>query len=274
MMRCLALLACLPAALAAQDAREIIRRSVELDKHNTEVARSYTYLQREEERQLDGSGKIKTRRIRTFDVTPMEGSPYRRLVARDDKPLSPAEEKEEMDKLARSNAERQKETPEQREKRIGESRKREARRREPLQEMLDAFDFRLAGEEKLNGFDTWVIDAMPRPGFKPRTTSGSILAKLKVRLWVEKDHYQWAKIDAETLGTISYGGLIVRLNKGSRFWGEQVKVNDEVWLPRKWNIEAAARIMLVKGVRVDYEYTFSGYKKFSAESRVVSTTAQ
>jgi hypothetical protein len=274
MMRCLLLLACVPLLLPAQDAREIVRRAIELDKHNTEVARNYTYLQREEERRLDGSGNVKSRKVRTFDVMQVDGSPYRRLVSRDDQPLPAAEQKEEMDKLLRSGAERQNETPEQRQKRIAEARKREAKRREPLQEMLDAFDFRLVGSDRVGGFEAWMIDATPRPGFKPRTTSGSILSKLKVRMWVEKEHGQWAKIEAETLGTIAFGGLVIRLSKGSRFSGEQIRINDEVWLPRKWNIEAAARILLVKGMRIEYLYTFSDYKKFSAESRVVSVANQ
>jgi hypothetical protein len=43
-----ALIVCLPAILAAQDPREIVRRSVEIDRKNLEIARNYTYLQRQE----------------------------------------------------------------------------------------------------------------------------------------------------------------------------------------------------------------------------------
>jgi len=56
--------------------------------------------------------------------------------------------------------------------------------------------------------------------------------------------------------------------------GEQTRVNDEVWLPRQWTIQAAGRILLVKGLRIEYRYTFSDYKKFSTDSRVVSTGDQ
>ncbi len=269
-MRCL-LFALIPAILAGQDARAIIQRAVELDRRNTEIARNYTYLQREEERQLDGDGKVKSRKIRTFEVIQVDGSPYRRLVARDDRPLPPEEQREEAEKLQRSNEERRNETPAQREKRIAEARKRVEKRREPLKEMLDAFDFRLAGSEKQNGFDTWIIDATPRRGFRPRTQSGAILSKLKARFWVEKTSNQWIRFEAETLGTVTFGGFIVRLGKGSHFAGEQIRINNEVWLPHRWNIDASARILLVKGMHVEYLYTFSDYRKFSAESRVVST---
>ncbi len=45
-------------------------------------------------------------------MTLLEGSPYRRLVARNDQPLSPKEQKKEEDKLRRSIEERRKETAE------------------------------------------------------------------------------------------------------------------------------------------------------------------
>ncbi len=270
-MRCILLAALLPTILAAQDARAIIQRAVELDRRNTEIARNYTYLQREEERRIDSAGKIKSRKIRTFEVIQVDGSPYRRLVARDDQPLPAEEQREEAEKLQKSNEERLKETPSQREKRVAEARKRAEKRREPLKEMLDAFNFKLAGSEKLNGFDTWIVDASPRPGFRAKTQSGAILSKLKARFWVEKKGNQWVKFEAETLGTVTFGGFIVRLGKGSHFFGEQIRINDEVWLPHRWSIDASARILLVKAMRVEYLYTFSDYRKFSAESRVVST---
>jgi hypothetical protein len=268
------LLLLFPSMLAAQDAREILRHALDLDRRNADVARNYTYLSREEERQFDGSGKVKSHRVRTFDVTMMEGSPYRRLVARDDQPLSPEEQRFELDKLAASNEERRKESPDQRARRLAEARKREEQRRGPLREVLDAFDFKLSGSEKVNGVDTWIIDATPRAGYRPKSQGGNVLAKLKVRFWVDKAHEQWLKLDAETLDTVGFGGFVLRLSKGSRFTGEQIRVNDEVWLPRQWTIQAAARILLVKGLRIEYRYTFSDYKKFTTDSRVISTGDQ
>src|SRR5208283_3414183 len=112
-MRLLVLCACVPSILAAQngpDAREIVRHSIESDNRNEAVARSYTFLERDETRMLDRSGKPKKApESRTFDVTLLEGSPYRRLVARNDKPLSPSEERKEQEKLRQSIDERRRE---------------------------------------------------------------------------------------------------------------------------------------------------------------------
>ena len=48
------------------------------------------------------------------------------------------------------------------------------------------------------------------------------------------------------------------------------RVNDEVWLPKAIRITGSARVLLVKGFRGEIEIGYSNYKKFTAESRVVS----
>src|ERR1035441_8820252 len=119
-MRFLALVIWIPAVLAAQDAREIVRRSIEAESAGVEVARNYTYLEREETRELDGSGKLKNLVVHTYDVTLLEGSPYRRLVALNDQPLTAKEQKKEEEKLRQSNAARSAETEPQKQQRIAD----------------------------------------------------------------------------------------------------------------------------------------------------------
>src|SRR5437879_2264751 len=156
-MLALVLIAILPAMLAAQEPREIVRRSIELDRRNTEMSRRYNLLYRQEDQELDEAGKVRSRDVRTWAITMLEGSPYRRLVARDDRPLPPKEQQLEEQKLRRSMEERRKETPEQRARRIADWERGQQKRREPLEELPDAFDFKLAGGETLNGSEAWVI---------------------------------------------------------------------------------------------------------------------
>src|SRR5437870_5311579 len=78
---------CTIPAWAADDPREIIRRSLQFHTQNDEAARNYTFLRRVDIRALDGAGKVRHNDCKTWDVTLLEGSPYTRLVMRDDKPL-------------------------------------------------------------------------------------------------------------------------------------------------------------------------------------------
>jgi hypothetical protein len=269
-VRLFTMLFCLSVLAAAQDARGIVRRSVELDLKNAELSRSYTFLQRQETRELDGSGKTRKHDIKTYDVTLLEGSPYRRLVARNDQPLPPKEQQLEEEKLRNSIEQRRKETPEQKERRIADWKRKQEKQREPLQELPDAFDFKIAGEETIDGAAAYIIDATPKPGYRPRASSASVFPKVKARFWIDKKDYQWAKLDMETLDTISFGGILVRLAKGSHLLMEQARINQEVWLPKRVSVQASARVLLVKGYRADILFTFSDYKKFQTESRVVS----
>jgi hypothetical protein len=265
------LIACFPALLAAQDAHQIVVRAVSVYGKDADTARQYTFLVREIEQDLDAAGKPKTTQNRTWDVTLQEGSPYRRLVARNDKPISAEEQKQEADRLQWNIEQRRKETTEQREARISEWRRREARRNEPVKELPEAFDFQIIREEALNGAPSWVIDATPKPGYRPNTTATSFFPKVKIRLWVEKKEYRCVRAEMETQAPVTFGGFLVRVAKGSHLTLEHVRVNDEVWLPKHFTMEATARLMLVKGYHRALDMSFSDYKKFQADSRMASS---
>jgi len=275
-MRLLALCASIPCLLTAQnapDAREIVRRSIELDRKNEAVARNYTFLERDETRILDRSGKPKKApESRTFDVTLLEGSPYRRLVKRNDRPLPPEEERKEQEKLRKSIEERRKETPAERQSRIAEWERKQQRQRAPFQEIPDAFDLRLAGQETLDGRDVYVIAATPKPGYKPKLAAAANFPKIKGKLWIDKLDNQWVKGEIETLDTITIGGILVRLAKGSCATFEETRVNDEVWLPKQITLDGSARLLLVVGARAQIDIAFSNYRKFQADSRLVPQT--
>lgn len=269
-MHLLLLSLAIPAILIAQTPLEIIRRATELDRRNTEIARSYTFLERQEQRDLDASGKLKKAESETFDVTLLEGSPYRRLVARNDKPLAPQEQSKEEEKLQKSIEERRKETPEQRRERIAEWERKQQKQREPLKELPEAFNFTLLGEEALNGGEAFVIEGVPKPGYHPKSASTAFFMKVKLRLWIDKKDYQWVRIDLESLDTIAFGGFLIRMAKGTHLTIENARVNNEVWLPKRIAIHGSVRIALVKVIRGEILYTFSDYKKFQTASRVIT----
>lgn len=269
-MRFLTLLVWIPAVLAAQDAREIVRRSIEAEWAGVEAARNYTYLERDESRELDGAGKVKNLDVHTYDVTLLEGSPYRRLVALNDQPLAPKEQKKEEEKLRQSNVARSQETEPQKQQRIADWRRKQEKQREPLREIPDAYNLRLLPDEDLDGRAMWVIDATPKAGYKPKLKSAFFFPKVKMRFWIDRQDYQAVKAEMETLETVSWGGILARLPKGDRLTFEKTRVNDQVWLPKRLRIAGSARVLLVKGFRGDIEISYSNYRKFSTESRVVS----
>lgn len=252
----------LSAAVPQDDPREIVRRSVQLMDHNLALARNYTFLERSETRELDSNAHVKTRKILLYDVTLLEGSPYRRLTGRDDHPLPPDEERAEQKKLEDSIAQRRKETPAQHARRIAEWEKRRQRERAPLDEIPDAFNFQIAGEGQVDGRAVWIMEATPRPGYHARSSTARLFGKFRGKLWIDKADYQWVKTEAEVTGDIWWGLFVLRLNKGSRLDVQMTRVNDEVWLPKRIAVTASGRVALVKKLSIEMDTSYSHYHKF------------
>ena len=82
------------------------------------------------------------------------------------------------------------------------------------------------------------------------------------------------KLEAETLDTISWGFFLLRIHKGTEFRLEQTRVNDEIWLPRRMSLTASARVALFANDSVDWESTFSNYKKFTSGARILPGAAE
>jgi hypothetical protein len=266
----LCLLACAVRGADA-DPLDIVRRSIAAENENTRRARNYTFLQREEERDLDGAGHVKSTRSKTYDITMLEHSPYRRLIERDDRPLPAKEEEQEQAKLRKSIEERRRETEAQRARRLADYDKRRGRDRGMLNEIPEAFDFRLRGEESIESRPVYVIEATPRAGYRARNTQARLLLpKLKATLWIDRADLSWVRLEAEIIDNISLGLFLFRLSKGARLELQQTRVNDEVWLPRVLRVKASARLV-AKKVNREQDFTFRNFRKFQTDSRVVST---
>jgi hypothetical protein len=158
----------------------------------------------------------------------------------------------------------------EREKRLAEFQKRHQDEHAFLLEVPEAYDFRVIGEETLNGRAAYVITGQPRQDFRPNLNAARVLPKLRPKLWIDKDGYQWLRMEADVIDTITWGGFLLRLHPGSHIELEQVLVNNEVWLPLYARISFDARIALFKSMRLDVYARFSDYKKFRADTRVMS----
>jgi hypothetical protein len=257
------------ASEAAPDAREILRKSVELDQKNARmIRRNYTWQAREVERDTDKDGNVKKTTIKTYDHIFLYGQGHERLIAKDDKPLSEKEEQEEEKKIAKLKEKAEHETEADREKRRAEREKNDEEGRKFLRQIPEAYDAEVAGSEIVNGRDAWMIALTPRRDFKPTVKYADILKKIKATLWIDKQDYQWVKADATLLEDASFGLFLVRLHKGARVQFDNQKINDELWVPRWSRVEGSARVALFVNARGDDETTFSNFKKFGAEAKI------
>lgn len=258
-----------PGLPPTNDPKEIVRRSVEIDHKTIELARNYTCVQREVFKHLGSHGEVKSTEIKTWDITVLYGEPYSRLIQKDDKPLSEKDEKKEEEKLEKFLAKRKAESAGDRQKRQAKEKKEREEERAFLRDVVNAYDFRIVGDETIDGRDAWVIEGTPRKDFHPTQPHADILSKIKGKIWIDQQEYNWVKAEAEAIDTISFGWFLARVHKGSHFSFEQVRLNNEVWLLRRFYLNASARLVLFKNAAVEQEDTFSNYKKFTTGTRIL-----
>ena len=252
----------------APDPRAIIEKAVAKDIFNWEAAKDYTFLERMQQDSLDGSGAVKSSKSETHEIMVLYGEPFERTVAKDDKPLSEKEQKKQDEEFDKETRKRANESPEERQKRIQKYEKERDDERAFVREILDAYDFTLAGTEVLNGRPTWVIDGTPHPGFEGKRRESKMLPKIKPRFWIDQQDYSWAKLRAEFTETVSFGWVVARLHKGSQFEMQQVLVNREVWMPQRADIKLDARVALLKGVNENIHLTYKDYRKFRTDTKI------
>jgi hypothetical protein len=248
--------------------RELLRRVAEKDLENEKRLRDYTYIERQEEHRLDGHGQVKKVESRTWEILEIYGDPVERLMAKDDKPLSESEARKEEEKIQKVIDKRKNESEDERRKRLEKEEKAREEGRKFVLEVADAFTFRLAGSEALNGRDTWVLEAEPRPGYEPRGREAKVMSKFKGRIWIDKSELQWVKLDLTAIDTISFGWVVARIQKGAHLLIEQTRVNDEVWLPKYVQFHLDAKLALLKNIRADVEQTYRDYKKFRTDTKI------
>src|SRR5579871_6330012 len=91
--------------LWAQDAREIVRKSIEKDQFSANHAKDYAWIQRVETHLNNAKDKDS---INTFESVFMYGRRYNRLIARDDRPLPATEQQQTQAKFDKRLADYQK----------------------------------------------------------------------------------------------------------------------------------------------------------------------
>ena len=255
--------------LSQEQIRAIIRQAADKDMENDKKQRAYTYIEREEEHKLDGNGQVKSSEARTYETMVLYGEQVRRLIAKDDKPLPEKDAAKEEEKIEKLAEKRKNENDEQRKKRLDQEEKDRDDARKFVSEVADAYNFHLVDTKNLDGRPTYVIDAEPRPDFKPRSKEAKILPKFRFRTWIDQAESQWVKLDVECIDTVSLGWFLARIHKGSRLLLDQTRVNDEVWLPRHVAIKVDVRLALLKNFNVETDVTYRDYKKFRTDTKIV-----
>jgi len=242
-----------------------VRRSVQAVEADWSQAPNYSYRERDVESKHNSPATTKT-----YQVLMIDGSPYNRLVAIDDRPLSGGEQTVEDRKLHNEILRREHESSHERSRRIAKFEKERRRDHAMLLDMIQAFDFEPAGEEMVDGHVCWVFDARPKRGFQPKDHETKVLLGMRGRLWIDKSTYQWVRVQAEVVKPVGFFGFIAKVGPGTRFLLEQEPVADNLWLPKSFSVHVKASAFgFIDESSIDDE-TYTAYIPMAKASAMLS----
>jgi hypothetical protein len=210
----------------------------------------------------------RTDQCRVYEITTIEGSPYERLVAINNHPLSSAQQREEQSKLDRETLRRQRETARERKSRLASYGDERAEQHMLMQQLVAAFAFELVGEEQLDGIACYVLDAKPNAEYRPPVEKARVLTGMKGRLWIDKAQYHWVRVEAEVTKPVEFGFFIAKVKPGTTFELRQAPVGG-VWLPKSFLETVNASVLGFYGFQTREETYYSDYRQvmLDADSR-------
>jgi hypothetical protein len=194
---------------------------------------------------------MKSENVEVTRMSFVNGARFEQLIEHNGKLPSVTEQRKSDDDLAKLT----RETPEDRAARL----RNDQENRAFLHDVVEAFDFELIGEEVVEGRSAYVLHATPHPGYHGRGKYGKLLANVEGKLWIDKQDFGWIKVDGHVTQSFSMGLFVARVQRGSHVILEQTCVGDAVWVPKRLEVRASARILFVKSLDVDRVLTYSDY---------------
>ena len=234
------------------DARQIVALSVAAAERSWQARGRYAYMERDEDRRLDSLGQVKSENVEVSRMILVNGARFELLMERNGHLPSATELRksdEDLDKLKR-------ETPIERLVRL----RKDQENRSFLRDMLEAFDFHIIGEEVVDGRPAYVLQATPHPGYQAHGKYGKMFSKVEGKLWVDKQDFGWIRVDGQVTQSFSMGLFVARVQRGSHIILEQVCLGDAVWVPKRLELRASARILFLKSLDMDRILTYSDYR--------------
>jgi hypothetical protein len=247
---------------SALDARQIVGLSVAATERSWRARDHYTYMERDEDRRLDSLGQLKSEDVDVTRMILVNGARFEQLMEHNGQPPSGKEQRkndEDLDKLKH-------ETPVEQTARLT----KDQENRSFLRDLLEAFDFHLIGEETVGGRPAYVLEATPHPGYRAHGKYGKMFSKVEGKLWVDKQDFGWIKVDGEVTQSFSMGLFVARVQRGSHIIMEQTCVGDAVWVPKRLEMRASARILFLKSLDIERILTYSDYRVTTDGSYSVS----
>jgi hypothetical protein len=216
-----------------------------------QLLKGYTYRRSSVIEELGSNGSIESRERREYHVYHFDSGMFQKLLSRNGMPLPERDVKRQEERFEKFRTQK--------------PRKRSAADQEKvLNDMINAFDFKILRREIRNDRSTLVIAFKPKKDAKLQTMAARmVFTKVEGTAWVDEADAQLARIEVHFIDDAKIGfGLLASISKNTRMTREWRKLNNEVWVPLHSESVMNGRVLLAKAYnrrRID-DYMY--YKKF------------
>jgi hypothetical protein len=252
------------------DLKALFKELDDNQKAIDKIREDYAGTKTEEETDFDSDGKVKKHTVTESTFFYVDGEEISQVSKKDGKALSEAEQKKETDNAQKRVEEIQKEhaksdAKEEKAKEEGKPEKDDDS--VGIETFLRTCEFVNPRRERFRGQDVLVFDFEGNPEYKPRNLEERIVHELAGAVWIDEKAHDVARLEGYFVGDAKIaGGLLANIQKGTGFVFEQEFINNEVWLPTYEEAHVGARVLLVKGFRVNDVTRYSDYKKYHVDA--------
>jgi hypothetical protein len=193
----------------------------------------FTFVQITEN--LDHDRAVKAREERRFQVYPIHGTPYARLVEIDGRPLTPKDQEKEQQKEDEFRRDAAKEG--QRED------GREAKDRLVFEEIVKKYHFHLENMDSIDGRAAQVVSFEPRSGDLPEEHPlDGFLNQTHGRLWIDEESAEVRKIEFSSVEAIKLlWGIAGNISAVEGILERRPMAGLDLWAPSRFEVYLKGR---------------------------------
>jgi len=195
----------------------------------------------------------------TKDIVETKDGDIARLVAFNDKPLTPDRAKAERERLDNLLAH-----PELQAHRQKKEREDSNRENEMVRLLPDAFLYTYRGIAQTPSGPAWRLSFEPNQKFIPPDREAQVYHGMAGELWIDCAQKRMARLDAHLIADVNFGwGVIGRLYKGGTILVEQKDVGENHWETTHMKLNLTGKILMVHSVTFQTVEDGSDYKPVS-----------
>jgi hypothetical protein len=191
--------------------------------------------------------------------------PVFRVLSRQGKPLDPAGQKKETERL--NNLLR---NPSEQARMKQDHEADEQRLQRLIAAMPEAFVYSYDGVENGN----LRLSFQPNPAYNPQTYEARVYHALAGQIWIQPQYKRLVKLDAHIVNEIDFGyGLLGHIGKGGSFQIEREPMSNTRWKTSLLDIHLSGRIVFFKSINKDQHEQRSNFQPVPSDLDVQGAVA-